>query len=50
MNRETADRVKKFYNEQFKPKGRFIKADSIRIEETECGSGYWKLELIWWWD
>lgn len=50
VNRETADRVNKFYSEHFKPKGRFIKADSIRIEETECGHGYWKLELIWWWD
>jgi hypothetical protein len=44
------ERIKTFYSEHWEPKGRSIKADSVRIEVEELGNGYYSVELIWWWD
>lgn len=44
------ERIKEFYKTHWEPKGRAIKADSIRTEVVDHGQGYWGIELIWWWD
>lgn len=44
------ERVKEFYQKHWEPKGKSIKADSIRYEESDHGQGYYKIDLIWWWD
>lgn len=47
---EDVENIRSFYNEHWEPKGRSIKADSIRIEVEELGNGYYSAELVWWWD
>ena len=42
--------VKQFFKSTWEPKGREIKADSIRFEEIDHGNGYFGIELIMWWD
>jgi hypothetical protein len=42
--------VKQFFKSTWEPKGRGIKADSIRFEEVDHGNGYFGIELIMWWD
>ena len=42
--------IKEFYSKHWEPIGRRIKADSIRYEIVEHGSGYFGMELIMWWD
>jgi hypothetical protein len=44
------EEIKEFYQNVWEPKGRAAKADSIRYEVVEHGSGYFGIELIWWWD
>ena len=50
ISEETLNEVKEFYKSHWEPKGRAIKADSIRFEEVEHGQGYFGIELIMWWD
>ncbi|MCE5293500.1 MAG: hypothetical protein LLF94_02660 [Chlamydiales bacterium] len=50
IGEEQLERVKEFYNTHWEPVGKSIKADSIRYVVTEHGSGYFGIELIWWWD
>lgn len=44
------ERVIEFYEKHWEPKGKSIKADSIRFEESDHGHGYHGIDLIWWWD
>lgn len=50
VQKEDLERIREFYKNQWEPKGESITADSIRIEETDHGHGYYGAELIWWWD
>lgn len=50
ISEETLNEVKEFYKAHWEPKGRAVKADSIRFEEVEHGQGYFGIELIMWWD
>lgn len=50
INAKDLERVKEFYKEHWQPKGRAIKADSIRFEEVDHQNGYFGIELIMWWD
>ena len=43
-------RIQSFYKNHWEPKGKSIKADSVRIEVSDHGHGYYGVELIWWWD
>ena len=42
--------IKEFYKEYWEPKGRAIKADSVRFEVVEHDNNYCGIELIMWWD
>jgi hypothetical protein len=50
IDEKTLERVKEFYKTHWEPKGKSIKADSIRMEISEHGQNYFGIELIWWWD
>ena len=52
INKKDLERVQAFYTEHWEPKGRSIKADSVRMEidEVDENGNYYTVELIWWWD
>jgi hypothetical protein len=50
IDKKDLERVQAFYTEHWEPKGRSIKADSVRMEINELDGNYYTVELIWWWD
>jgi hypothetical protein len=50
IDAKDVERIKKFYEEHWEPKGKSVKADSVRMDVQELGNGYFSVELIWWWD
>jgi hypothetical protein len=52
IDKKDLERVKTFYAEQWEPKGKNIKADSVRIDiqQLDDNGTYYTVELIWWWD
>jgi hypothetical protein len=52
IDNKDLERVKAFYAEHWAPKGKSIKADSVRIDVNHLDDSgtYFSVELIWWWD
>ena len=52
IDKKDLERVQAFYKEHWEPKGKSIKADSVRIDVTQHDDSgtYFSVELIWWWD
>lgn len=52
IGKKDLEGIKTFYAEHWEPKGKGIKADSVRMEidELDENGNYYSVELIWWWD